>query len=105
SSREHAAICPMFLGVKVVIAKTFERIHAANLINFGILPLIFQNEEDYERINSGDLLQIPCIRDVLKRCAPLKVSNITSGSTFPVVYELTDRQQKLILAGGALNAQ
>lgn len=105
SSREHAALCPMFLGVKVVIAKTFERIHAANLINFGILPLIFQNGEDYEKINSGDLLQIPGIRDALKRCAPLQVSNITSGSAFPVVYELTDRQQKLILAGGALNAQ
>ncbi len=105
SSREHAAICPMFLGVKVVIAKSFERIHAANLINFGILPLVFQNEEDYERINSGDLLQIPGIRDALKRCAPLQVSNITSGGVFPVVYELTDRQQKLILAGGALNAQ
>lgn len=105
SSREHAAICPMFLGVKVVIAKTFERIHAANLINFGILPLVFQNEEDYERINSGDLLQIPGIRDAMKRRAPLQVSNVTSGGAFPVVYELTDRQQKLILAGGALNAQ
>jgi aconitate hydratase len=105
SSREHAAICPMFLGVKVVIAKTFERIHAANLINFGILPLVFQNEEDYEKINSGDLLQIPRIRDALKRCAPLQVTNVTSGSAFPVAYELTYRQQKLILAGGALNAQ
>ena len=105
SSREHAAICPMFLGVKVVIAKTFERIHAANLINFGILPLVFQNGEDYEKINSGDLLQIPAIRDTLKNGAPLQVNNITSGSVFSAVYELTDRQQKLILAGGALNAQ
>lgn len=105
SSREHAAICPMFLGVKVVIAKTFERIHAANLINFGILPLVFQNGEDYERINSGDLLQIPAIRDTLKNGAPLQVNNITSGSVFSAVYELTDRQQKLIIAGGALNAQ
>jgi len=105
SSREHAAICPMFLGVKVVIAKTFERIHAANLINFGILPLVFQDWEDYERINPGDLLKIPGIRDALKRSAPLQVSNVTGGGAFPVVYELTDRQQKLILAGGALNAQ
>jgi len=105
SSREHAAICPMFLGVKVVIAKTFERIHAANLINFGILPLVFQNGEDYERLNPGDILQIPGIRDALKRGVPLQVSNITGGAVFPAVYELTDRQQKLILAGGALNAQ
>jgi aconitate hydratase len=95
----------MFLGVKVVIAKTFERIHAANLINFGILPLVFQNEADYERINSGDILRIPGIRDALQRRSPLQVSNVTAGGDIAVVYELTDRQQKLILAGGALNAQ
>jgi aconitate hydratase len=105
SSREHAAICPMFLGVKVVIAKSFERIHAANLINFGILPLIFQHGEDYEGISSGDLLRIPGVRDALERSSPLQVSNITKGGDFAVVYELTDRQQKLLLAGGALNAQ
>jgi aconitate hydratase len=105
SSREHAAICPMFLGVRVVIAKSFERIHAANLINFGILPLVFQNEEDYEGISSGDLLRIPDIRYALERSSPLQVRNITQGSDFTVVYELTDRQRKLLLAGGALNAQ
>jgi aconitate hydratase len=105
SSREHAAICPMFLGVKVVIAKSFERIHAANLINFGILPLVFQHGEDYEGISSGDLLRIPGVRDALERSSPLQASNITKGGDFAVVYELTDRQQKLLLAGGALNAQ
>jgi aconitate hydratase len=105
SSREHAALCPMFLGVKVVIAKSFERIHAANLINFGILPLVFQNGDDYGRIEAGDILKIPGVRDSLNGRAPLQVVNVTRGNVFAVTYELTDRQQKLILAGGALNAQ
>ena len=66
SSREHAAICPMYLGVKAVIAKSFERIHAANLINFGILPLVFESDSEYNLIDQGDSLEIPDIRKALQ---------------------------------------
>jgi aconitate hydratase len=72
SSREHAAICPMYLGVKTVIAKSFERIHAANLINFGILPLTFTNEEDYNEIGANDTIEIGTIKARLKRTRMLK---------------------------------
>jgi len=104
SSREHAAICPMFLGVKVVLAKSFERIHAANLINFGILPLVFENEGDYEALQAGDRLRITDIRTVLTARKPLRISNVTRGGSFSAAYDLTDRQRDLILAGGALLA-
>ncbi len=105
SSREHAAICPMFLGVKAVIAKSFERIHAANLINFGILPLVFADERDYEIFQAGDRLRIADIRTVLKERQPLRITNDTRNDSFAAVYDLTDRQRDLILAGGALLAR
>jgi aconitate hydratase len=103
SSREHAAMCPMFLGVKVVIAKSFERIHSANLINFGILPVTFNDDRDYDRINQGDSLKIPYARNVIKENSKMIVINITSGVSFEVVYTLSERQKKILLAGGALN--
>jgi len=105
SSREHAALCPMYLGVKVVLAKSFERIHAANLINFGILPLIFENEGDYELLQAGDRLGISDIRTVLAERRPLRIDNITRGGALPAAYELTDRQLTLVLSGGALRAR
>ncbi len=105
SSREHAAICPMFLGVKVVIAKSFERIHAANLINFGILPLVFADERDYEILQAGDRLRITDIRTVLKERRPLRITNDTRNDSFAAAYDLTERQRDLILAGGALLAR
>jgi len=105
SSREHAAICPMYLGVRAVIAKSFERIHAANLINFGILPLIFGNERDYDKIEQGDELKIAGIRELITAGSDLPVENISKGYYFPVACQLSARQKRIILAGGALNVR
>ncbi|MGZ3607854.1 MAG: aconitate hydratase [Syntrophales bacterium] len=103
SSREHAAICTMFLGVKAVIAKSFERIHAANLINFGILPVVFKDETDYERINQGDSLEIPDARKTIEGNGRMIVRDISNGVSFEVNYNLSERQKKILLAGGAIN--
>ncbi|MDI9570709.1 MAG: aconitate hydratase [Pseudomonadota bacterium] len=105
SSREHAALCPMYLGVRVVLAKSFERIHAANLVNFGILPLIFENEGDYERLQAGDRLRIAAVRTILEKRGPIRIDNLTRGDCLAAAYELTDRQLALVLAGGALRAR
>lgn len=102
SSREHAALCPMFLGVKAVIAKSFERIHSANLINFGIIPLTFKLDADYEEIDEGNELEIPNTRELLSKNEPLVVKNRTKGMEFEVDYKLSERQRDIILAGGAL---
>jgi aconitate hydratase len=103
SSREHAAICPMYLGVKAVIAKSFERIHAANLINFGILPLTFANEADYDTINAQDKIEISDIKATLEKGEELKLANITGGKTSRLKYSLSNRQRDILLAGGMLN--
>ncbi len=103
SSREHAALCPMFLGVKAVIAKSFERIHSANLINFGIVPLTFKTEADYDGIESGDEIEIPNIREVISKNKPLIMKNLTKGKEFEVNYELSERQRNILLAGGMLS--
>ena len=103
SSREHAALCPMFLGVKAVIAKSLERIHSANLVNFGILPLRFTNEADYDKLEVGNELGIPDVRKKLMSNEPLVVINRTQTYEFPVEHNLSERQRKIILAGGTLN--
>ncbi len=103
SSREHAAICPMYLGVKAVIAKSFERIHAANLVNFGIAPLIFKNEADYDEIEQGDEIEIPDIREQIKEGKDITVINKTKNTSFTVTYNLSERQKEILLAGGTLN--
>ena len=104
SSREHAALCPMFLGVKAVVAKSIERIHSANLVNFGILPLLFINGSDYEALSQGDDLVIEGVRDALRGGADrLVLRNITRGTQIPVSAALTARQRSIILAGGLLN--
>jgi aconitate hydratase len=103
SSREHAAMGPMFLGVKAVIAKSFERIHAANLINFGILPITFRDDIDYERISQGDSLEIADARKTIEGNGRMIVKNISKGASFEVDYDLSERQKKILLAGGALN--
>lgn len=102
SSREHAALCPMYLGVKAVIAKSLERIHTANLINFGIIPLTFKHEKDYNAIEQGDKLEIPNIRTIIKKGGAVIVKNKTKGTQFEVDYSLSDRQKEIILAGGTL---
>jgi aconitate hydratase len=104
SSREHAALCPMYMGVKTVIAKSMERIHKANLINFGILPLIFTNANDYNIIDQGDSLEIPNIRKILLgNTNKLKVIDKTKNKEFEATFELSERDKKIILAGGTLN--
>jgi len=102
SSREHAALCPMYLGVKAVLAMSIERIHHANLVNFGILPLIFKNEEDYNTIEQGDSLEMSKIIEELKAGKEITVRNLTKNKEFKVKYELSERQKDIILAGGLL---
>ena len=99
SSREHAAICPMYLGVKVVIAKSIERIHAANLINFGILPLIFQKTNEYENLETGDIIEIPAVRDLLPK---IILKNKTKNIEMEFNCEFTEKEIKILLAGGLL---
>jgi aconitate hydratase len=102
SSREHAALCPMYMGTKAVIAKSFERIHTANLINFGIIPLTFKNDKDYDKIDQGDNIEIPNIKKIIKSKEKLKVKNLTKHIEFEVEYNLSDRQREIIIAGGTL---
>jgi len=102
SSREHAALCPMFMGTKAVIAKSFERIHTANLINFGIVPMTFKNESDYEKVDQGDELEIPEIKTSIRNGGVLTVKNKTKNLEFEVEYSLSERQRDIVLAGGTL---
>ena len=102
SSREHAALCPMYMGTKAVIAKSFERIHTANLINFGIIPLTFKNEQDYNKVDQGDNIQITNVKQSIEKGNGLKVVNKTKGTEFEVNYALSERQKDIILAGGTL---
>jgi aconitate hydratase len=99
SSREHAALAPMYLGVKAVIVKSFARIHLANLVNFGILPLVFENESDYEKIGQGDSLEIDTSK--LGK-GSLTVKNVTTSVLIPVKPALAGRDVELIREGGAL---
>ncbi|MDP2278296.1 MAG: aconitate hydratase, partial [Nitrospirota bacterium] len=102
SSREHAAMAPMFLGLQAVIAKAFARIHKANLINFGILPLQFKNPSDYEKAEKGDRLVIKDVINSLNGSQVYKVENVTKGATFEAVSDLNDRQKQIITKGGLL---
>ena len=104
SSREHAALAPLYLGIKAVLVKSFARIHRANLINAGILPLTFVNEADYEKINQGDEIVLADVRaDVEADMSKLTVVNKTTGAEIPVLCELTGRTKDIILAGGLLD--
>ena len=103
SSREHAALAPMYLGIKAVIAKSFARIHHANLINFGIIPLSFCNEDDYEKIDEMDELLLENLHERLKENGKIQIRNITKNSSFFVRHQLTQRDIDTILAGGTLN--
>jgi aconitate hydratase len=103
SSREHAALAPAYLGLRVVIATSFGRIHMQNLANFGVLPLAFEAPPDRERIRQGDRLRIHELRRSLRRGAAPVVENATSGHTVRVRCELSQRQIEMILAGGLFN--
>jgi len=104
SSREHAALCPMYLGVKAVVAKSIERIHRGNLINFGILPLYFANPDDYDKIDQGDKVIIPDARKALiENTGKLVMKNLTKNIDIPLTFNLSDRERKIVLLGGMLN--
>jgi aconitate hydratase len=101
SSREHAAICPMYLGVRAIMAKSFERIHSGNLINFGILPLIFKSEADYDRISQGMNFSMTGLIEAVKRGSLIKVN--IGGAVIELELLATQRQRRILLAGGLLN--
>lgn len=102
SSREHAAICPMYLGIRMVIAKSIERIHKANLINSGIMPLVFKNVKDYESIRTEDELEIQNIHQ-LSAHSEIIVINHSQQISFSVCHDLTQRQVEIVMHGGLLN--
>lgn len=103
SSREHAALVPLYLGIKGVIAKSFARIHMSNLINSGILPLVFANEADYDKISQGDALCIEHARQKTRGEEPFVLRNLTKGETYEVKLEVSERLREILLAGGLLN--
>lgn len=102
SSREHAAIAPMYLGLQAVIAKSFARIHRANLINFGVIPLLFIFDEDYFKVEQGDRILIQDIVEGIKGNQQFRVKNKTKNYTFEVSSNLNDKEKELILNGGLL---
>jgi aconitate hydratase len=103
SSREHAALAPMYLGVKAVIAKSFARIHRANLINFGILPLTFANESDYDTINQEDDIEIQHVKEQLMNGSTIDVTIKPAGKTITVTCDVSPRQRDILFSGGLLN--
>jgi len=102
SSREHAALCPMYLGVKAVIAKSVERIHLANLINFGIVPFSFEKAGDYDQLEQGDKLVLEGLDKCIKGDGKAVLKNETKGADIPLAVSLSDRQKEILLAGGLL---
>ncbi|MDQ1271848.1 MAG: aconitate hydratase [Planctomycetota bacterium] len=105
SSREHAALAPMYLGVKAVIAKSFARIHRANLVNFGILPLTFENESDYNLFDQGDTIELPDIKNKLNSSSSIIVNNLTKNKEIKAMHALSLREIDILCAGGLLNYQ
>ena len=101
SSREHAALVPLYLGVRAVVAKSFARIHAANLINAGILPLTFKNPEDYDRLNQGDALRLDDVFAGMDR-GEITLTDETTGAAIPLTCAFTARQKAILKAGGLL---
>ena len=103
SSREHAALVPLYLGIKAVLAKSFARIHCANLINAGIMPFTFADGSDYDRIDTDDTLALEGIREKIADGKPVTLKNLTKGEEYALNYDYSDRQMAMILAGGLLN--
>ena len=103
SSREHAALAPLYLGIKAVIVKSFARIHKANLVNAGILPLTFENEADYDCISQGDKLELTGIRAAVKAENSVVMKNVSNGKEIILKIELSEREREIILAGGLLD--
>ncbi|MBQ3498861.1 MAG: aconitate hydratase [Clostridia bacterium] len=103
SSREHAALVPLYLGIKCVITKSFARIHCANLINAGIIPFTFKNSDDYDKIDQNDILCLPDVKAEITAGKEVKLINKTKNEEYVLCYDLSDRQRDMILAGGLLN--
>ena len=103
SSREHAALVPLYLGIKAVIAKSFARIHCANLINAGIMPFTFANPDDYDKIDTDDTLALPDIRRRIENGEAVVLENLTKGEKYELAYDYSERQTAMILDGGLLN--
>jgi len=103
SSREQAVLAPMYLGLRVVIAKSFARIHWSNLINLGIVPLTWANESDYDQVEQGDELELVGLGEALRNRTPVTVCDLSKGKEFKAAHTLTPRQAEIVLAGGVLN--
>ena len=103
SSREHAALVPLYLGIKAVIAKSFARIHAANLVNAGIIPLTFQNPDDYDKIDQGDELVLNDVISSIKDGETIVLTNKTKGEEYTLSFKFSERQREILLAGGLLD--
>ena len=104
SSREHAALAPMYLGVRIVLAQSFARIHRANLLNFGIVPLTFVREEDLKRIRAGSILRFTGLHQAIQAAEPFSV--VLDNETEPILvrHDFSEREARILLAGGLLNA-
>ena len=102
SSREHAALVPLYLGIRAVVTVSFARIHKANLVNAGILPLEFENAADYEKISLGDTLELSGVIAGIENGA-VTLTNKTTGCVTPLRYDISARQAQIIRAGGLLN--
>ena len=103
SSREHAALVPLYLGVKAVAVKSFARIHKANLINSGILPLVFADPTDYDDIEQGDVLVLPNVRREIASGSDVTMLNKTKNRTYRLSCECSARQREMLLYGGLIN--
>lgn len=103
SSREHAALVPLYLGIKAVITVSFARIHKANLVNAGIIPLNFKNADDYNKIDVNDELLLPNIKDELKNGSDITIYNKTKDETYSLLCDISERQRGILAAGGLLN--
>ena len=104
SSREHAALVPLYLGIKAVITKSFARIHMANLVNAGIMPFTFANPDDYDKIETDDILALDGIREKIAAGSEVTLRNVTKGEEYKLAYDYSERQTAMILAGGLLNS-
>ena len=100
SSREHAALAPRFLGLHAVIAVSFARIHRSNLINFGVLPLVFDDPTDHDGISVGDVLRATDLHRLVRACEPICFENVTRKTRIRVHHDLSDRRRDIVLAGG-----
>ena len=102
SSREHAALAPLHLGIRAVVAKSFARIHRRNLISQGILPLLFVNEADYERVNQGDMWKIEGVRAAIAAGGTKLMARSDAGGEIELEARLLPREREILLAGGTL---